>query len=164
MDLVEKYGFGFYRETTYNIIALKILWDQKKSSILSVLQVFRDPVLLILRVIAVFRHLVLLILSILGSISGFHTARCSNTRSISGFYTARYCWLEYYSEYIHSNAEVFRGLILSILGVLPIIVDVLLRELLVPEHMYCSYPVLAVFGPSVLLILQILRVFRPPVL
>ena len=69
------------------------------SGILSVLEVFRDPVLLILlntRSISAFSTA-----NTFNTRKYFriYTARCSNTRSISGFCTARYCWLEYYSEY-----------------------------------------------------------------
>ena len=39
----------------------------------------------------------------------------------------------------YSNAQVFRGLILSILGVLPVFYIFVLRVLLVLEYMYCSY-------------------------
>ena len=129
--------------------------------------------------------LVLPMLSILGSISGFHTARCSNTRSISGFILRGTLGCVLLGAF-YSNAEVFRGTILWILGVLQIFYMFILRVLLVLEDMYCSYSqhsqylglqycsyskyseyfriqygsysrVLVVFAPSVLLILQSTR-------
>ena len=98
-----------------------------------------------------FGHLLLLIFSILGSISGFHTAGCSNTRSVSGLFTARWRRLRVLLGMFYSNAEIFRGLILSILGVLPSVLDV------------CTAGT-ACTRAYALLILQVLRVFRPPVL
>ena len=61
----------------------------------------------------------------------------------------------------YSNAEVFRGSILSILGVLPSIYMFVRQVLRVLEDKYLLLilPVLAVFRPSVLLILPVLAVF-----
>ena len=55
--------------SVFNTVEYCCTWKYfgaRYSGILSVLEVFRDPVLLVLRVLAVFQHLVLLILSILG--------------------------------------------------------------------------------------------------
>ena len=79
--------------------------------LLSVLDVFSDPALLLLRVL-------------------FSNSHPSNTRSISGFHTASCSiFMVLYCEVLlvravlgvfYSNAEVFRGPILSILGVLQV--------------------------------------------
>ena len=79
--------------------------------LLSVLDVFSDPALLLLRVL-------------------FSNSHPSNTRSISGFHTASCSiFMVLYCEVLlvravlgvfYSNAEVFRGLLLSILGVLQV--------------------------------------------
>ena len=65
----------------------------------------------------------------------------------------------------YSNAEVFRGSILSILGSTPSILDFCTADTACTRaDALLKLPVVAVLGPSVLLILQVLRVFRPPVL
>ena len=135
------------------------------SGILSALEVFKDPGLLMLLSTR--------------SISAFSTAITFNTRE---YFRISYCEVQEYSQYFrvlysevllvrvllgvfYSNAEVFRGLILSILRVLPSILDFgAAGTACTRAFVLLILPVLAVFGPSVLLILQILRVFRPPVL
>ena len=73
----------------------------------------------------------------------------------------------------YSNAEVFRGSILWILGVLPSILDVCTAgTACTRRYVLLILPVLALFRPSVLLILrhsillilQVLAVFAPSVL
>ena len=113
--------YSQYFGTRYSGLQLYLKYfGVRYSGILSVLEVFKDPVLLILlstRSISAFSTANTFNTR---SISGFRTARCSNTRNISGFYTARCCWLRVFLGVFYSNAEVFRGLILSILGVLQV--------------------------------------------
>ena len=134
------------------------------SGILSVLQVFRDPVLLVLlstRSISAFSTAYACNTR---SISGFHTARCRNTRSISGFHTARYCWLEYYSEYITRMLKYF-GVQYSEYSEYSKYLDVCTAGTACTRgYVLLILPVLAVFGPSVLFILQVLAVLAPSVL
>ena len=133
------------------------------SGIIFVLEVFKDPVLLILRVLAVFRHLVLLILSILGVFRDF----ILRGAVILSYFMVLYCkvlLVRVLLGVFYSNADVFRGLTLSILGSTPSILDFCTAGTACTRaYVLLILPALAVFGPSVLLILQVLRVFMLPV-
>ena len=100
--------FSMYFAIRYSGILLYLKYfGVRYSGILSALEVFKDPALLILlstRIISAFSNANAFNTR---TISGFHTVRGSNTRSISGFYTARYCWLEYYSEYLTRMLKSF---------------------------------------------------------